>query len=90
MTATNDQASSSKRPLPTDTEVEAQPATAKTTSNQRVFRVYKPLGGSVANVRKAKAAAAAARSRKGGFFGDRFDRSVPAMFGVMMLKRDLS
>jgi hypothetical protein len=82
MSATNDQASSSKRPLPTDTDAEVQPSATKSISSQRVFRVYKPLGGSVANGKKSKAAAAAAKSRKGGFFSDRFDRSV-----LMIAKR---
>ena len=74
MSATNDEASSSHRPLPDAAEIQAQPSAARTTPAQRVFRVYKPLGASLANGRRAKAAAA--KSRKAGFFADRFDRYV--------------
>lgn len=77
MTQTAQQASidASKEPtIPNDTADTQIPVPANTSiSSQRVFRVYKPLGG---RSKKARAAGIGARAKKSGFFADRFDRSV--------------
>lgn len=64
---------------PNNTAVEAQSSATTSTSTQRVFRVYKPLGGRSAGGKKARMGGVGARAKKGGFFADRFERFVRSL-----------
>jgi hypothetical protein len=66
--------------ITSDTGRASQQAVSTTTaSTQRIFRVYKPLGGKASAGKKARMALGA-RAKKGGFFADRFERYVPLSF----------
>ncbi|KAJ9116045.1 hypothetical protein QFC20_000715 [Naganishia adeliensis] len=66
---------------PNNTAVEAQSSATTSTSTQRVFRVYKPLGGRSAGGKKARMGGVGARAKKGGFFADRFESPTPEPAG---------
>lgn len=64
---------------PNNTAVTAQSSATTLTSTQRVFRVYKPLGGRSAGGKKARMGGVGARAKKSGFFADRFERFVRSL-----------